>query len=109
MSGDFIHKPRDLGLSYEAAAHGVQSAIAHKMAVDEAGGPMWDGTSPKHLRVGIDMQKADMFGLAILLMQKGLITSEEYIEAMRLGANHELWMWEDEANRNSGGVKLTFR
>lgn len=80
----------DLGLSYEAAAHGVQTAIAYAMSLGSG------ATTPKHMRVGIDMQKAEMGGLAHLLIQKGVFTSEEYVEAMRLAANSELAMREDE-------------
>jgi len=83
-------KATDLGLSYEAAAHGVQTAIAYVM---ESGGT---ATTPKHMRTGIDMQKADTGGLATLLVAKGVFTWEEYMEAMRLGANTELAMREAE-------------
>lgn len=89
---------RDLGLTYEEAAHGVQSAIAKDMA---------DGrkaTEPKHMRTGIDMSKADMLGLVTLLIEKGVFTSDEYIEAVRLSANEELAMREEEA----GGI-IKFR
>jgi len=83
-------KLRDLGLSYEEAAHGVQTAIAYDM---ERGRK---ATEPKHMRVGIDMSKADMLGLAVLLIEKGIITPDEYVEAMRLSANEELAMREEE-------------
>ncbi len=91
-------KLRDLGLSYEEAAHGVQAAIAFDI------GRGRKTTEPKHMRVGIDMSKADMLGLTVLLIDKGVITEAEYIEAMRLGANEELAMREEEH-----GGKLTFR
>jgi len=81
---------KDLGLSYEAAAHGVQTAIAHEMNLKRS------ATDPKHLRVGIDMQKADLGGLAMLLVDKGVFTQEEYFEYMRLAANYELAMREAE-------------
>ena len=83
-------KLRDLGLTYEEAAHGVQSAIAYDI------GQGRKTTEPKHMRVGIDLSKADMLGLAVLLIDKGIITSEEYIEAVRLSANEELAMREEE-------------
>ena len=91
-------KLRDLGLTYEEAAHGVQTAIAYDI------GQGRKTTEPKHMRVGIDMSKADMLGLAILLIEKGIITSDEYIEAMRLSANEELAMREEEY-----GGKVKFR
>lgn len=84
-------KLNDLGLSYEEAAHGVQSAIAFDI------GKGGKAAEPKHMRVGIDMSKADMLGLVTLLIEKGVFTEVEYIEAMRLAANHELAMREADA------------
>ena len=81
-------KMRDLGLTYEQAAHGVQAAIAFDIGRGST------ASTPKHLRVGVDMSKADMLGLAMLLISKGVITEEEYIEHMRLAANEELAMRE---------------
>lgn len=81
---------RDMGLSYVAAAHGVQTAIAHSI---NTGGKAHE---PKHLRVGIDTSKADMLGLAELLIAKGVFTGEEYAEYMRLAMNEELAMREAE-------------
>lgn len=77
---------RDLGLSYADAAHGVQSAIAYRMVLQ---GPQGDA-SPKHLRVGIDLSKAEQAGLARLLIDKGVFTLAEYEEYMRLAVNEEL-------------------
>lgn len=84
-------KLRDLGLSYEEAAHGVQSAIAYDMQNGSR------ATEPKHMRTGIDMSKADMLGLVCLLMDKGVFNTHEYEEYIRLSANQELAMREDEA------------
>ncbi len=92
-------KLRDLGLSYEEAAHGVQTAIAFDI------GQGRKATEPKHMRVGIDLSKADMLGLAVLLIDKGIITSEEYIEAVRLSANEEVAMREEEVR----DLNLKFR
>lgn len=105
-------KPRDLGLTYEEAAHGIQTAVLHEMNLREIelaqelairnGGTVitFDPVTlrthdkhpngPKHLRTGLNLSKSDMFGLALLLMAKGVITEAEYVEAMRLGANEEL-------------------
>lgn len=95
---------KDLGLTYEQAAHGVQSAIAHKIASG------WNGADPKHLRTGIDMSKADMLGLVELLIAKGIFTSAEYVESVRLAANQELATYEEQINAEyGGGVQLAFR
>lgn len=89
---------RDLGLSYEEAAHGVQTSIAFDM---ENGGK---ATQPKHMRTGVDLSKSDQMGLARLLIDKGIFGIEEYMEYMRLAANDELAMREKEH-----GGKIKFR
>jgi hypothetical protein len=83
----------DLGLSYEAAAHGVQTAI--KFDMDQGG----KATEPKHMRTGIDMSKSDQMALVSLLIDKGLFTLQEYEEYLRLAANSELHTRE----RETGG------
>lgn len=88
---------KDLGLSYQEAVHGIQTAIAYDM------GRGRKTTEPKHMRTGIDLSKAEQGGLAMLLVDKGVFTWQEYAEYMRLAANHELAMREAE---NPG---ITFR
>lgn len=94
-------KLRDLGLTYEQAGHGVQTAVAYDM--HNAASPNHGATEPKHLRVGLDMSKSDQMGLATLLMDKGVFTPEEYVEYMRLAANEEL------AQREAANPRFTFR
>jgi hypothetical protein len=99
---------RDLGLSYEAAMHGVQSAIRYEMTQqglpDDASAAAYKyeddhigrmATMLKHLRVGLDARASDAGGLAALLIAKGVFTSEEYVEHMRLAANEELARYQD--------------
>lgn len=88
---------RDLGLSYEEAMHGVQSAIMYAMSSGDT------LAEPKHLRVGVDSSMITHFGLFKLLQDKGLITEDEYIESIRLAANEEVARWED---RHGGIVKF---
>ncbi len=90
---------RDLGLSYEAALHGVQSAVKYEMEHDAHGStrPLLDDL--KHLRVGIDARASDAAGLGGLLIKKGIITLEEYNEAMRLAMNEELARYEEHVRR----------
>lgn len=73
---------------YNSALHAVQSGLAIWMNIDA------DLFSPKHMRVGIDATKADMGGLANLLIKKGLITLVEYHEAMADGMEQEKLRWE---------------
>lgn len=84
----------DLGLSYEQATHGVQTSLAF--------GFFDRSMEPKHIRTGVDMSKSDMLGLVCLLIDKGLFTSEEYIEYTRLAANNEVRMREKEASAQTG-------
>ena len=66
---------------YIEAAHRVQTAVAFN-----SDGKMFE---PKHLRVGIDMSKSDMGGLATLLIAKGVFTEAEYLEAIADAAERE--------------------
>lgn len=71
---------------YQAAAHAVQSALA---AVLGALGPKAAGADPKHLRTGLNLVMADHGSLADLLIRKGVITEEEYLEAIAAGTERE--------------------
>ena len=71
--------------AYEDAAHRVQTAIAVLIGQD----PNSSLVEPKHLRVGIDMSKSDMGGLATLLIEKGIFTLEEYLAAITKAAQQE--------------------
>lgn len=79
---------------YERAAHRVQTAIAAM--------PDHRNQTPKHLRVGIDMSKSDLAGLARLLIDKGLITLAEYTKAMADQAEIEAEQYETELSVRYG-------
>lgn len=86
---------------YVQLAHAVQSGIAQMMEYDKT------FTTPKHLRVGIDMAKADIGGLARLLIQKGVFTEEEYYAAMVDGAEREVSEYEQRLREIMGfGITL---
>ena len=70
-----------MATDYKKHAHAVQTAIEFN--------PNKRPCEPKHLRVGIDMSKADMAGLAELLIAKGVFTLEEYIAAITKSARDE--------------------
>jgi hypothetical protein len=99
-------KFRDLGLEYEAALHGVQSAVKFEMQrkAEQEGvslpQPIEDRL--KHLRVGIDASKADHVALAFLMVSKGVFTWDEYAEAMRIGMNEELERYTQHCIREYG-------
>lgn len=68
---------------YVRAAHAMQTGVATEMG--------WNPkpTEPKHLRVGVNSALVDSGSLAKLLIDKGLITEEEYVAAIADGMEHE--------------------
>ncbi len=89
-------------LDYFAAAHGMQTGVAHELERDPS------SASPKHLRVGINSALVNDAALVRLLVAKGVITEEEYAEAVRLEMNRELDRYED-LLRSSYGGPITLR
>lgn len=85
-------------LTYEQALHGMQSGVAFEHS---QGSP--DG-SPKHLRVGINSAHVNNAAIARLLIDKNIITMDEYEEAVRVEMVHELERYEARAGNN-----ITFR
>lgn len=61
---------------YMAAMHAMQSGVASRMVFDPA------ETTPKHLRVGVNSAMSDHSALVYLLIQKGVITEQEYFSAI---------------------------
>lgn len=76
-------KRSELMARREAAAHRMQTGVAF-----EHGRGSGDG-SPKHLRVGVNTALVDHGALAKILIDKGIITEEEYLEAIVLGMEAE--------------------
>lgn len=85
---------------YREALHAMQSGVAMEMNQDP--GP----TEPKHLRVGINSCLSDQSALANLLIQKGLITEEEYAEAITRAMNAEVERYEQRLFKRLG-AKVT--
>lgn len=54
----------------------MQSGVAFEQGFDPSDG------SPKHLRVGINAAMSDHGGLVRLLIEKGLISEDEYTKAI---------------------------
>jgi hypothetical protein len=86
---------------YLAALHAMQSGVAMEENYDP--GP----TSPKHLRVGVNSAMVEHGALIGLLMVKGVITAEEYYEALadRMEAERDAFA-ERISRRTGGNVRL---
>jgi hypothetical protein len=95
-------KMRDLGLTYEQALHGIQSAVAFEMEQNGIGCTGEAARMMKHMRTAIDATKAEIAGLVGLMISKGLITLPEYIEVMRRSLNEELARYEQYAREAYG-------
>lgn len=81
---------------YRRAAHAMQSGVAMEMNYDAS------PCEPKHLRVGINAAMSDHGGLAGLLIKKGLITEEEYLEAITEAMEREKQSYEDRLTHRYG-------
>lgn len=66
----------ELDARYMAAAHAMQSGVAMWMNYDP------DETRPKDLRVGVNSALVSNGALVKLLVEKGIITDEEYMTSL---------------------------
>jgi hypothetical protein len=100
--GESVSKLDELGARYAALAHAMQSGVAYSMEKDPK------ETTPKHLRVGINCAMSDQGSLVRLLIAKGLITEEEYMEALVEGMEAEVKSYEQKIRDLYGGkTKIT--
>lgn len=86
---------------YERAVHCVQAGS--KMIAAK------NGEHPQS-RTGINISMRDHSSIVQLLVEKGVITEEEYIRALADGMEHEVHAIEDELSSRDGGapgVKVT--
>lgn len=82
---------------YFAAAHAMQSGVAHEHALGSEDG------SAKHLRVGVNTAMVDHGGLVALLVAKGIITEDEYQQALCDAMEKEQKRYEDRLTKRVGG------
>jgi len=82
---------------YLAAAHAMQTGVAFTMHSDPK------QTDPKHLRVGINAAMVEHGALIGLLLEKRLITMEEYYKALADKMEEEVQSY---AERLPGNVRL---
>lgn len=85
---------------YIRALHGMQSGVATKMNYEKR------ETDPKHLRVGVNSSIINSSALAYLLINKGVITEEEWFKALADAMEDEKTMYEDRLT-SILGAKIT--
>lgn len=81
----------EFGEKYTRLAHAVQTGIAQMMGAD---GADCKETQPKHLRVGINMSMCEHAALAKLLIEKKIITENEYYSAIIAELEREVRRYE---------------
>lgn len=74
--------------TYTEAAHAMQSGVAMMMNIDPS------ETTPKHLRVGINSAMVETSTIVGLLIEKGIITSDEWKAALTKEMNAEVERYE---------------
>jgi hypothetical protein len=90
---------------YVAAAHAMQSGVKTDMETDPNQQSQGASTH-KHLRVGLNNVMSDHGSLAYLLVQKGVITEAEYLEAIADGIEREQKRYE-QLLTDRFGTKIT--
>lgn len=92
---------------YDALAHAIQTGVAMEMELGGgAGGGIGSATSPKHLRVGVNMAMCDHAALVRLLVAKGLFTEEEYFDEIVNELHREVVRYENRLSRFGPTIKL---
>ena len=81
---------------YASLCHAMQTGVAYKMAKDA------NETATKHLRVGVNSALVQDSALALLLMKKGIITEDEYFDAVNEAMEREVKGYEEELSRLYG-------
>ena len=87
---------------YHEAAHAMQTGVAFSMEIDAT------DTTPKHLRVGVNSAMVSQRGLVDLLKEKGIISEEEYVDAVAVAMEEEARRYADSLSKHYGRpVNLT--
>ena len=86
---------------YFDACRAMQSGVAMVMSYEPS------ATSPKHLRVGVCSAMVEHSALALLLISKGVITEDEYKEAIASGMEAEVKRYEKVISEHLGGKEVT--
>lgn len=87
----------DINARYLRAAHAVQTGVAYTLEYDPSPG------TPKHLRTGLDLSKAEHGALVRLLIAKGLFTEDEYLQAIVDAVEEEKRAYEQRLSEHYGG------
>lgn len=105
MNNETKQRIEALYREYEALQHAMQSGVKFEI---EGNGLANAAADPKHLRVGVNSVLCDHGALVGLLVRKGIITDEEYAEAIRDGMQQEVNRYKERLSERYGAkVTLT--
>lgn len=88
---------------YYDACHAMQSGVAMMMNYPDS-----HDHEPKHLRVGVNVALSDLGALVKILVDKGIITIDEYEAAIADHMESEAKSYEEKVSARVGG-KVTLR
>ena len=91
---------------YLNACHAMQTGV--KWEMEQQAGSQHIATSPKHLRVGVNSALVSHGALVKLLVEKGILTEDEYITSQADAMEAEVALYEERANRGNAGPVLHF-
>jgi hypothetical protein len=91
-----MSKLDELQLRYRTAIERMQAGVAFMMPHSPS------ETNGKHLRVGINSALVDASSVGVLLVRKGLVTEEEYWEAIAAGMEGEAARYEARVRERYG-------
>ena len=86
-------------------SHAMQTGVAYEIEKT----PSNSATSPKHLRTGVNAAMVEHAALVELLVEKGIITLEEFLERNCAKMQEEVDKYEERLSKAYGGVKVTLR
>jgi len=87
---------------YLAACHAMQTGVLLEISHDEVWGTTESAASPKHLRTGVNSALVETGAIVGLLIEKGVITEEEWFKALADNMEREVKKYESKLP----GVKL---
>lgn len=90
---------------YLVAFHGMQSGVAFEMHYVDT----QSATQPKHLRVGVNNALVQHSALVKLLVEKDIITQDEYWKALADSMEEEVAFYEERARERLGHPGVSFR
>lgn len=85
---------------YQELAHAMQSGVAFLQQRDPSERDL------KHMRVGVNSAMLDAAAVASLLMKKGLITEDEYLDSLIERFEEEVARYTERVRAETGGANV---